>query len=388
MASILGRAIEKKPMYFIAIIITVTIILSSFISGLEFNTDFNDFTPEDPLVQASLRISEYFGSGQQIIIIRAEAVKNKSILDGQVIKDIDNLRTAYELLPMKEYAKFTSAPIYSGRGCFGKCEFCTVSKHWKSTYRARSVKNILKEIKEFGKYGFKKVNFKDESLTLDREHAIELFDALAEADLGIEYKGKTRLDDLDMVLLEKMKKANFKEIHFGVETLNEKTLQSIKKEITRDDIINKTKMARDMGFVINPSIILGSPGDTKESLRELADFVKEIYEPGKVKVYTCINTPHPGSTQRMKAEQRGLTILSNDLNKYTHFFLVSVPQSLGNTEEAIRTIAEIQNEIVTAVNGPEPLINAEEIIAQYQRENYQSGIEEIINMEKFESAAA
>ena len=88
MASILGRAIEKKPMYFITTIIIVTIILSSFISGLEFNTDFNDFTPEDPLVQASIRINDYFGSNSQVMIIRVLSENEDNILNSNLLKEL------------------------------------------------------------------------------------------------------------------------------------------------------------------------------------------------------------------------------------------------------------------------------------------------------------
>ncbi len=88
MASILGRIIEERPMHFIIIIIIITVILSSFITGLEFNTDFNDFTPEDPLVQASIRINEYFGSNEQILIIRASSEDENNIVSSDLLKEL------------------------------------------------------------------------------------------------------------------------------------------------------------------------------------------------------------------------------------------------------------------------------------------------------------
>lgn len=92
MASILGGIIEDKPMHFIVLIIVITIILSSFITGLEFNTDFNDFTPDDPLVQASIRINEYFGSNQQILIIRALSENKQSIISPTVLKELSDFQ--------------------------------------------------------------------------------------------------------------------------------------------------------------------------------------------------------------------------------------------------------------------------------------------------------
>jgi predicted RND superfamily exporter protein len=92
MVSILGGIIEEKPMHFIVIIIVITIFLSSFITGLEFNTDFNDFTPEDPLVQASIRINEYFGSNQQILIIRALAENENNIISSNSLKELSDFQ--------------------------------------------------------------------------------------------------------------------------------------------------------------------------------------------------------------------------------------------------------------------------------------------------------
>lgn len=268
--------------------------------------------------------------------------------------NLDLLRPAYELLPMREYAKYVSASVYSARGCLGRCEFCTVGPHWNYQYRHRSVKNVISEIALLKKYGFRRVNFKDESLTLDRNHARMLFDALAKSGRGLEYKGKIRIKDVDCELLAAMKKANFVELHFGIESLNNKCLRNIGKELKRDEIIAKTNLIKSMGFVLNPSIILGNPGDTKDSLRELADFIRGIYDKGKVKVYTCINTPHPGSAQ--SASGKGLHILTGDLHRYTHFHLVSVPQSLGTPEDAVKVISDCQREIVSFVEGPEPVL--------------------------------
>ena len=84
MALNLGETIKNKPMHFIVIIVTITIIFSSFISGLEFNTDFNDFTPDDPLVKASLRIGDYFGSNQRILIMLLKIISLNIMIDGKI----------------------------------------------------------------------------------------------------------------------------------------------------------------------------------------------------------------------------------------------------------------------------------------------------------------
>lgn len=88
MFSAIGSTIEKAPWLIITLVIIVTIILSSFTRGLEFETNFDDFTPEDPLVQANIRIGDYFGQNQRTIIIRAESANNYSILNPNSTRDL------------------------------------------------------------------------------------------------------------------------------------------------------------------------------------------------------------------------------------------------------------------------------------------------------------
>jgi anaerobic magnesium-protoporphyrin IX monomethyl ester cyclase len=311
------------------------------------------------------------GEGEHAFLSLLNALSEQKLVNriwttgkNELIQNLDVLRPAYELLPMNEYCKYIAAPIYSSRGCSGQCDFCTLNQHWLNTHRCRSVDNVLREIRTLKEFGFTRINFKDESLTLDKNHAKQLFKALAQENFELNFKCKTRIDGIDKELLNIMKDANFEEIHFGIETLDDSTLELLHKNISKDEIIKKMELMLTMGFTINPSIILGNPGDTKESLKELADFIKNLYftNPNKVKVYTCINTPHPGSVQYKKAKQKGITIIDSDLNNYTNFCLVSVPSSLGSTEQAIKIIAETQRDIVSSVNGPEPLININNFI--------------------------
>ena len=88
MLRILGHIIEKKPWVILVAIVLVTLFLSSFISGLEFKTDFNDFTPDEPLVQANTRILEYFGESQQLILMRGEVMDEPSVLTIKSLREL------------------------------------------------------------------------------------------------------------------------------------------------------------------------------------------------------------------------------------------------------------------------------------------------------------
>ena len=71
-----------------------------------------------------------------------------------------------------------------------------------------------------------------------------------------------------------MKKCNVTRISINPQTMNDKTLKLIGRNHTSQDIIDKFKMARDLGFDdINMDIIIGLPG---EGLEEAKITVSEI----------------------------------------------------------------------------------------------------------------
>jgi predicted RND superfamily exporter protein len=83
----LGNLIEKRPWLVVLIVILITIGFSIFIPSLEFKTEFKDFAPDNELVKANNRISEYFGSNQQVMFLLVEKKQAENIITPKVIKD-------------------------------------------------------------------------------------------------------------------------------------------------------------------------------------------------------------------------------------------------------------------------------------------------------------
>jgi hydrophobe/amphiphile efflux-3 (HAE3) family protein len=83
----LGRLIDKHPWLVIGIILIVTIGFSTLLPSIEFKTDFSDFMPEDEIVQASSRISDYFGQNQQVILLYAEKEQTDSVINSKALKE-------------------------------------------------------------------------------------------------------------------------------------------------------------------------------------------------------------------------------------------------------------------------------------------------------------
>ncbi|MBU2638331.1 MAG: B12-binding domain-containing radical SAM protein [Nanoarchaeota archaeon] len=245
--------------------------------------------------------------------------------DRELIEDIDSIPIpAYDLVDMKTYAQITTGPIYSARGCAKSCKFCTLNEHWKYRYRARSIQNVVAEIELLRDYGFKRIHFKDEILTVDRKRAIELFKRLQE--YGLQFKGKSRIDTIDEELLGVMCNGGLDTLQFGIENISQKALNSMRKGIKSTDIKRTVEMVRAY-CNINPVFLFGWGGETQDTLLENSAYIEEVGIKERVIPYISFMTPHPGSQQVANPE---LEILTHDFNYYTHKLPIAVPRSLGS----------------------------------------------------------
>ncbi|MCX6663111.1 MAG: efflux RND transporter permease subunit [Euryarchaeota archaeon] len=95
----LGRIIEKRPWLVVLLIILVTIGFATFIPSLEFETNFENFTPDNELVKANNRISEYFGMSQQVLLLLVEKQQVDSTITPQALRDQYKIQKEIEKLP-------------------------------------------------------------------------------------------------------------------------------------------------------------------------------------------------------------------------------------------------------------------------------------------------
>ena len=113
-------------------------------------------------------------------------------------------------------------------------------------------------------------------------------------------------------VLAKMNKAGCDEICFGVESGCQRIRDSLKKKVTTEQCENAIKWAKEAGIFVTVSVIIGYPGETKETLQESLDFVRKV-EPDSV--WLSIATPYPGTELRALVESNGWK-MTDDWNRY------------------------------------------------------------------------
>jgi len=86
-----------------------------------------------------------------------------------------------------------------------------------------------------------------------------------------------RPDSITLKKLESMKKYNVTRISINPQTMNDDTLKLIGRNHSSQDVIEKIKMARDMGFDdINMDMIIGLPGEGLKESKHTAQEIKKL----------------------------------------------------------------------------------------------------------------
>jgi anaerobic magnesium-protoporphyrin IX monomethyl ester cyclase len=162
-----------------------------------------------------------------------------------------------------------SIPMVATRGCPYTCTFCTVPNMWDSKWFARPPEDVVDEIKSnIEKFGANHIDFVDLTLVINKKWMHRLCDLLIEANLDLTWAIPigTRTENLDLELLQKMKKSGLARVLYSAESGDDKTLDRIKKSLDIKHFNEIVKQTSDLGIVVKVALIFGFPG---QSLKEV-----------------------------------------------------------------------------------------------------------------------
>ena len=164
-------------------------------------------------------------------------------------------------------------PIYTSRGCPGRCVFCLSGHGLKSRVRERSIENVMEEIDYIvERYKIDYLLIKDDMFTLRRSRVRDFCNALKERHPGLKWHCMGRVSSVDRELLSDMKAAGLNDIFFGIESGNDEILKRSGKAITTAQARKAVEDCAALGIRTYGTFILGLPGDTRETIGQTLDF--------------------------------------------------------------------------------------------------------------------
>ena len=213
------------------------------------------------------------------------------------VQKIDNLDDyappLYSRFDMDFYTDFfrdnqLSFELMSSRGCRGNCSFCF--RFIGKGFHSRSMASILKEIEDVHEtYGFTDFIFRDENSLQSRAVFFSLMEKLIAERYNFSFRITARLDDLDKETIDLLSAANIKSVGFGVESVNQSTLDKINKGIHIRESETIISMLHEKGIEPRGSFIIGFPDDSEADLEATHEFIR------RNKIIATINylTPLP-----------------------------------------------------------------------------------------------
>jgi len=166
--------------------------------------------------------------------------------------------------------------IMTSRGCPFHCAFCSKDVY-QDSYRARSPKKVCDEIAELiDRYRAQEIEFYDDDFTMNMQRAEEICDEIIRRDIKIRWSCLTRTDLVNEKLLRKMKMAGCWNIAYGVESGDQKILNTIAKGISVEQIISAFKMTKKAGIATSCLLLFGLPGETEETVKATFALTKKL----------------------------------------------------------------------------------------------------------------
>ena len=175
------------------------------------------------------------------------------------------------------------AYIKIGDGCDNRCTYCAIPLI-RGGYRSRPMEDILKEIESLSLQGVREHVLVAQDTTRygtdwrERSMLPELMEKAA-AIQGVDWLRVLYCypDETDARLLDAMARHEnvCKYLDLPIQHINDDILTRMNRRGSSKEIKAALKGARDRGFALRTSIIVGFPGETEEQFQELMAFIRE-----------------------------------------------------------------------------------------------------------------
>jgi radical SAM superfamily enzyme YgiQ (UPF0313 family) len=180
----------------------------------------------------------------------------------------------------------------------------------------------------------------DDVMTLWKKHIIKICDLINEAGLKITFEGSTRANLVDDELIKYMSETGLIRLSFGLETTDPEMRVTMQKKVPMEAYVNANKICDKYGVEALNSMMIGLPGETRESVRESLKFLRNAREVKQANFAVAI--PYPGTEfhDMAIAGTHGVQLKSEDFSNYLRYG--SAVTQIG--ELTPEDLIELQNE--------------------------------------------
>jgi len=229
-------------------------------------------------------------------------------------------RAALETMPLPDPSLWTIpadteaeiwVPFQTRRGCPMMCSYCSTPALEGTRIRKHPIDAVINGISGHVAAGFSNIFFVDNTFNLPPKYARELCVALASAQLGIRWHCILYPGYLDEEMVRNMADSGCYEVSLGFESGCPQILRNLNKKFEPDQVRFASDLLRDYGIRRIAFLLLGGPGETRESVLESLEFADSL-QPDMLKITTGIRI-YPGTALEKVARGEGKLAEDDDL---------------------------------------------------------------------------
>ncbi len=212
----------------------------------------------------------------------------------ETINDLDDLPLPDFSYAQEEIAAKEIAFLITSRGCPVNCSFCSTSSFWGQNVRMNSPEKVAVQVEYVKKLGARRLFFHDDTFNLGIGRTIKLAAILKK--FNLEYAIQCRVKPVNEEMIMALVDSGCKHISWGVESLSDRVLRQINKNITKEEVKNAFDICAKFVDRLTTSAYccVGIPGETEETVQETIDYfnknIRSTHGPGASILYILPGT--------------------------------------------------------------------------------------------------
>lgn len=168
--------------------------------------------------------------------------------------------------------------IESKRGCSKGCIYCADPLSKGRKVRLRSPASVVEEIESLLEQGIDHFHFCDSELNLPPHHATALCQEIVKRGLGskIRWYAYCSPAPFNKEMARLFLQAGCAGVNFGVDSACDPMLHTLGRDFTAGDLEATARICHEEGIVFLYDLLLGGPGETRDSLRQTIETMKRL----------------------------------------------------------------------------------------------------------------
>ena len=208
--------------------------------------------------------------------------KGRIVVNGRsrLVEDLNSLPFPDRSLLPEVIKHKTPAHISGSRGCYGNCNFCSITCYLRLSegkkWRGRSPKSIVSELKKLEKLGIKMVKFTDDNFFGPKSNysrELEFINLMRKNGIKMRFRLSTRADNVEVNLFKQLKKVGLFAVSVGIESGVQRKLDDYKKGTTVNQNLEAIKILKNLGIYVQMGFILFDPFVTVKELEKELNFL-------------------------------------------------------------------------------------------------------------------